>query len=70
MSIQPDKTPKPDGYSFGIMKTSTGEFIVVKMKLKGRQIQDYEVVHPETSRGDAKRQLKLEVQKFCIKYAD
>ena len=62
--------PKPEGWVFGIVKDANGEFSVVKLKLKGKQVQEYETLHPETSRGDAKRQLKLEVQKFCFKYAD
>lgn len=65
-----DKTPKPEGWAFGLMRDSEGNFTVVKLKLKGKQVQEYEIIHPETSRGDAKRQLKMEVQKFCFKYAD
>lgn len=65
-----DFTPKPEGWGFALMKDTEGNYTVVKLKLKGKQVQSYEVIHPETSRGDAKQQFKAAVTRFCFTYGD
>lgn len=62
--------PKPEGWLHGYMSVGNGDYVVVKAKLKGKQVQEYEIIHPETSKGDAKRQLQAEVKKHCFKSVD
>lgn len=67
---QQDKTPKPEGTGFAIVKTTEGLYSVVQLKLKGKQVLEYEVIHADTSRGDAKRQLTVALQKHYFNNPD
>jgi hypothetical protein len=58
------ETPKPQGIAFGVARCENGTYQVIRVRFRGKQVLDWEVVRNDLTRADVRSAFHRPVAEF------